>query len=820
MKKTYYIFLLLLLLLKITITGNAQVVINEVMVKSNGTAGGLLGTFDNTSPPGYYYGNEYIEIYNKSCSAIDISGWMLGNATTPLADFTGGCFAFPPNTIIQGFGHIVLGTNRSSADAASIDFKTENYTPTTSPPTTTGNNMNRYQYISFAYSLENTSPPRRNSYWILPNSEGWIGLYDNNGNPQDAIYWTGTQNQITTAAGDNYFNIAVTTPLSASVNTLVSARGIYNLAPTKIAYINSSSIVKGNSVQRVPDGGAWQASGAASINRTTTGNCNGGTCASAGSFTITASLTNPSCGSSNGSATVTPNPAGAYTYTWTAPAVSTTNTATGLSAGPYTVTVGQGGCTTSTVITLTSTGGPTITTTQTLSASCGSSDGSATVTATPGSTFTWSPSGGNLSSATNLAAGNYTVLVSLSGCNTQTVVTIPSASNSTITATQTIATSCGLSTGEATVTSIPAGATYTWSSGVSSTTNTASGLAAGNYTAYVTLAGCTISTVVTISSTGGPTITSTQTNTTTCGLSTGAATVNSTPAGTAYSWSAGVSSTTNTASGLAAGNYTAYVTLAGCTVNTVVTISSAGGPTITSVNTIGEDCNTSNGSATVTASPAGTTYLWAPSGVTTSTINGLASGNYTVTASLGACSTSSVITINPIIKTFTISPDVTILQGNSTAITVSSGYTYTWTPTTNLSCTNCANPIANPSVTTNYCVDASDGVCSYTNCVIVNVEIPCIPPKILSAPNAFSPNGDGNNDEFCIKGLSNCISSFEISIFNRWGEKIYSSTEANFCWDGKYKGVSLDPGVFVYYLKAIYIDNSELTKKGNITLLH
>jgi gliding motility-associated-like protein len=92
--------------------------------------------------------------------------------------------------------------------------------------------------------------------------------------------------------------------------------------------------------------------------------------------------------------------------------------------------------------------------------------------------------------------------------------------------------------------------------------------------------------------------------------------------------------------------------------------------------------------------------------------------------------------------------------------------------------------------------------------------------KNYSAPNAFSPNGDGNNDEFCIKGLSNCISSFEISIYNRWGEIVYSSTEADFCWDGKYKGNTLDPAVFVYYLKGIYLDNTEILKKGNITLLH
>ncbi len=409
----------------------------------------------------------------------------------------------------------------------------------------------------------------------------------------------------------------------------------------------------------------------------------------------------------------------------------------------------------------------------------------------------------------------------IAGCNTSTVITIGSAGAPTISSVQTLTTTCGLATGAATVNTIPSSTSYTWSSGVSSTTNTASNLAAGNYTVTAGTAGCVTSTVITIGSGGAPTISSVQTLTTTCGLATGAATVNTTPSSTSYTWSSGVSSTTNTASNLAAGNYTVTAGTFGCTTSTVITITSDGQPVISSIQTTGENCNLSDGTANFSFSPAASSIVWS-SGITstTNTALGLSAGNYTVTLTNGACATSTVITINPIINTFTISPNIVIQQGNSTQINSSAGTSYTWTPITNLSCTNCPNPIANPDQTTSYCVNSFDGLCTYTNCVTISVETPCIINKNYSAPNAFSPNGDGNNDEFCIKGLSNCISTFEISIYNRWGEMVYSSAEADFCWDGKYKGSTLDPAVFVYYLKALYLDNTEILKKGNITLLH
>ncbi len=56
-------------------------------------------------------------------------------------------------------------------------------------------------------------------------------------------------------------------------------------------------------------------------------------------------------------------------------------------------------------------------------------------------------------------------------------------------------------------------------------------------------------------------------------------------------------------------------------------------------------------------------------------------------------------------------------------------------------------------------------------------------------------------------------------IYNRWGEKVFESTDPSFCWDGTYKGKALDLAVFVYYIVADLTNNEKVERKGNISLI-
>jgi gliding motility-associated-like protein len=79
---------------------------------------------------------------------------------------------------------------------------------------------------------------------------------------------------------------------------------------------------------------------------------------------------------------------------------------------------------------------------------------------------------------------------------------------------------------------------------------------------------------------------------------------------------------------------------------------------------------------------------------------------------------------------------------------------------------------------------------------------PPVPPEPIHEniyiPNAFSPDGDGLNDEFKVIGNSDNISSFHMYIYDRWGTLVFESNEISVGWDGKYKGNPSPTGAYVY----------------------
>jgi gliding motility-associated-like protein len=114
--------------------------------------------------------------------------------------------------------------------------------------------------------------------------------------------------------------------------------------------------------------------------------------------------------------------------------------------------------------------------------------------------------------------------------------------------------------------------------------------------------------------------------------------------------------------------------------------------------------------------------------------------------------------------------------------------------------------------------------CTSTATVTVNVTpIECTDPYL---PNAFSPNGDGDNDVLKIYSkVPQCIKDLKLVIFNRYGEMIYETYDPAFEWNGVYnRGIlagTSEAGteVFVYYLQATIFPNKKINKKGNISLV-
>lgn len=74
-------------------------------------------------------------------------------------------------------------------------------------------------------------------------------------------------------------------------------------------------------------------------------------------------------------------------------------------------------------------------------------------------------------------------------------------------------------------------------------------------------------------------------------------------------------------------------------------------------------------------------------------------------------------------------------------------------------------------------------------------------PSCIYVPNAFSPNGDGFNDTFQAYLSSDCnLSSFHLSVFDRWGGHVFETYDISTGWDGSWKGKAVVPGLYVYHL--------------------
>jgi len=200
----------------------------------------------------------------------------------------------------------------------------------------------------------------------------------------------------------------------------------------------------------------------------------------------------------------------------------------------------------------------------------------------------------------------------------------------------------------------------------------------------------------------------------------------------------------------------------------------------------------------------------------------------TLTAKNGC---DSIITINLTVNPspiLTVSPNVTIVSGNSTTLTASGFGTFSWSPPNGLDITTGQSVIASPIQTTTYCVtlQAANG-CIDTACITVTVESNCVNPTNLAVPNAFSPNKDAVNESYCLQGWDQCVKDFTITIYNRWGEKIYESKDPKFCWDGSYynlpagrQGTIMDSQVVVYTIYATHIVTGEsFIKRGNISII-
>lgn len=227
------------------------------------------------------------------------------------------------------------------------------------------------------------------------------------------------------------------------------------------------------------------------------------------------------------------------------------------------------------------------------------------------------------------------------------------------------------------------------------------------------------------------------------------------------------------------------------------------------------------------SSSGGFYYLWTPSKwlnnatISDPTSKPDSSVVYTVTVSNDCfSSTANVdVTVHQLPQVY--AGNDTLIYRNTDAILsgTTDGSTYYWYPgDTNNSVHDpfSLTTIATPLYTTTYYLYAISAYgCVNRDTVIVTVD----PRTLLLLPTAFSPNGDGENDIFRIVRYLNIKTLEEFAVYDRWGEKVYSTDVITDGWNGNFKGHEEPVGVYVWYVRAVTYDGESVLKKGNVTLV-
>jgi gliding motility-associated-like protein len=559
-------------------------------------------------------------------------------------------------------------------------------------------------------------------------------------------------------------------------------------------------------------------------------------------FVASANTTSVLCfGGSNGQINAVANPAGSYTYQWSNGGNS--SSISNLSSGTYSVIItAANNCSTSLTGLVVSQPNNLIITSTLTSAICTSSTGAVSVNVTGGTgafTYLWLPLNSTTQNIVNVPAGNYTLnVIDGNNCLAQNNIIIPS-SNSVITVNYDIRNeTCSKANGGFTIT--PSGGNnpfnYMYDSSFSmagyTTSNVFVNLSANIYSIVVVDAnGCIGTTTLTILNENSINSIITKTDEY-CGLANGSATA--TPitgnAPFTYSWSNG--NTSQNATNLGSGTYSVIVAdKYGCLSNNTFEIFSDKSLTVNAL-TFPSRCNNPNGSieAFGFSGYEPYSYQWlntnGSGNANSNLLNDINAGSYTVvvTDALG-CQTSKTFVINnvtdisnaEIIGKNEIEQDMSY----SYSLNIPSGWSFqNWIDNDN---SLSFNPLLNVMVpfpySGNYYLGInvlSDFGCKET----IYKEIKINTDWNIYVPNAFTPNGDGVNDIFQPKGYG--IKKYELQIFNRWGQQIYTTTTFENGWDGSFKGTEESTfkfDVYTWKINVINVFSKKFELTGSVTLM-
>ncbi len=298
-----------------------------------------------------------------------------------------------------------------------------------------------------------------------------------------------------------------------------------------------------------------------------------------------------------------------------------------------------------------------------------------------------------------------------------------------------------------------------------------------------------------------------------------------------YGWSTGQS--TPQLTGLSAGQYEVTVTDSKACESIASTILEGPPPIEIMLETTDLDCSgTDNGQISIFASGGVAPFeyrLNENEGSNNDIFNGLSSGDYSIEViDANNCSGFIEATLSePQPVTVELGEYLYIKLGETIDLTADINLplgaldTVIWEGMDSLSCPGCPVVEVTPDFTTDYFIEvlAKNG-CEASDQTRVYVDR----RRNIYIPNAFSPNGDGDNDAFTAYGGEDAISIRTFLIYDRWGDLVFEGANippgmARLGWNGTVNGQPLDPAVFVYYIEVVFFDGHVEQYSGDITLI-
>lgn len=279
-----------------------------------------------------------------------------------------------------------------------------------------------------------------------------------------------------------------------------------------------------------------------------------------------------------------------------------------------------------------------------------------------------------------------------------------------------------------------------------------------------------------------------------------------------YNWNTNPAQTTTSVNGVGAGTYLVTVSSANaCSVSYSFVLTASPAivikPAVTDAT-----CSASNGSIAGNVSGGAAPYLYTWSNAAaTPTINNLPAGNYALQVSdaNGCNAATGMLTVKNQVTSVPVNlgADINICPGQTITLQPGNYAAYLWQ-------NNTRDSTFTVSAAGTYYVKVTNAAgCTGSDSILVKADC-----SDVYFPSAFTPNGDSRNDGFGPLGNLSGIKNYRLWVYNRYGQRIFSSTDPYLKWEGSFKNEKVNTGTFVW-MATFLLSGSQQFRKGTVTLI-